>query len=58
MYRSYDPDFNIKNPLYFNPMELNESSRRLFLKQALALSAMAAVPAVITKSVSANGMPV
>jgi predicted dehydrogenase len=38
-------------------MESNESSRRIFLKQALALSAMAAVPAVITRNVSAKGMP-
>ena len=38
-------------------MESNESSRRSFLKKALVLSAVAAVPTILTKSVSGAALP-
>lgn len=38
-------------------MKSNESSRRLFLKQALALSAVVTIPTILTKSVSGRTLP-
>ncbi|MGV8136979.1 MAG: Gfo/Idh/MocA family oxidoreductase [Mangrovibacterium sp.] len=38
-------------------MEQNESSRRVFLKKALTLTAAAAVPTVLTRTVSGTVMP-
>jgi predicted dehydrogenase len=38
-------------------MNMNESSRRLFLKKALALTAATAVPTILTKVVSGNILP-
>ncbi len=39
-------------------MNHNESSRRRFLKQAMALSAVAAIPAIITRTAQGNPAPV
>lgn len=38
-------------------MKFNESSRRLFLKQALALSAVSAFPVILSKKVSGSVLP-